>query len=205
MVVSGTKKNHLKKIKVLQQDFILCYKKENTKKIVEDCSNIAITHVSDISNIEEITALIPYYGTLFSCEEKAALLNNELHPKFKNFKTLKADKAPLKAAYFVRKDPRMFAADNTFINHLLTLCKSDNCSKNSSRYSEIFLEDLKTNEIDVIFLSSEPFPFKEKNSLDFKNHTENTNIILVNDEYFSWHGSRLLKAFDYFKELRKKL
>jgi iron complex transport system substrate-binding protein len=205
VIVGGTKNIHLEKIKVLQPDFILCNKEENTKKIVEDCSTIATTHVSDINTIEEIIALITYYGTLFSCEEKAALMNSALHAKFQDFKTFIADKATLKVVYFIWKNPWMVAANNTFINHLLAICKFDNCYKDSSRYPEIFLEDLKTKEIDVIFLSSEPFPFKEKNSLDFKNHAESTNIVLVDGEYFSWYGSRLLKAFDYFKELRKRI
>jgi iron complex transport system substrate-binding protein len=115
-----------------------------------------------------------------------------LKAEIKDFKTFVADKSTLKVVYFIWKNPWMIAAENTVINHLLALCKFDNCYKDKNRYPEIFLEDLKTKEIDVIFLSSEPFPFKEKNSLDFKNHTENTNIVLVDGEYFSWHGNRLL-------------
>jgi iron complex transport system substrate-binding protein len=205
VVVGGTKNIHLERIKELGPDFILCNKEENTKEIVDNCSKIATTHVSDICTIDDIIALTTYYGTLFSCEQKAASINEELNAKIKDFKNFLADKATLRVVYFIWKNPWMIAADNTFINHLLALCKFDNCYKHKSRYPEIFLEDLKTKEIDVIFLSSEPFPFKEKNSLDFKNHAENTNIVLVDGEYFSWYGSRLLKAFDYFKELRKRL
>ena len=205
VVVGGTKNIHIEKIKVLQPNFILCNKEENTKEIVENCRKIATTHVSDICTIKDIIALIVYYGTLFSCEEKALTLTKELQDKINDFKRFVKDKPSLKVVYFIWKNPWMIAANNTFINHLLELTKLENCYKSESRYPEILLEDLKTKEIDAIFLSSEPFPFKEKNNLDFKNHTENTNIVLVNGEYFSWYGSRLLKAFDYFKELRKRL
>jgi ABC-type Fe3+-hydroxamate transport system substrate-binding protein len=205
VIVGGTKNVHLEKIKALEPDFILCNKEENTKEIVENCSEIATTHVSDICTLTDIIALTTYYGTLFSCEKKAAIIKDELDAKIKDFKNFLADKATLKVVYFIWKNPWMVAADNTFINHLLALCKFDNCYKDKSRYPEISLEDLKTKEIDVIFLSSEPFPFKEKNSSNFKDHAENTNIVLVDGEYFSWYGSRLLKAFDYFKELRKRL
>jgi ABC-type Fe3+-hydroxamate transport system substrate-binding protein len=205
VVVGGTKNVHLEKIKALQPNFILCNKEENTKEIVENCGKIATTHVSDICTIEDIIALTAYYGTLFSCEEKALALTNELQGKIKDFKRFVQEKPTLKVVYFIWKNPWMIAANNTFINHLLELTKLENCYKSESRYPEIALEDLKTKEIDAIFLSSEPFPFKEENSLDFKNHTGNTNIVLVDGEYFSWYGSRLLKAFDYFKELRKRL
>ena len=205
VVVGGTKNIHLEKIKALQPDFILCNKEENTKEIVENCRKIATTHVSDISTIKDILALIVNYGILFSCEEKALMLTTKLRDKIKDFKHFVKDKPTLKVVYFIWKNPWMIAANNTFIHHLLELTKFENCYKSESRYPEITLENLKTKEIDVIFLSSEPFPFKEKNSLDFNNHTNNTSIVLVDGEYFSWYGSRLLKAFDYFKELRKRL
>ena len=205
VVVGGTKNINLEKIKTLQPNFILCNKEENTKEIVENCRKIATTHVSDICTIKDIIALTVYYGTLFSCEEKALTLTKELQDKIKDFTHFVKNKPTLKVVYFIWKNPWMIAANNTFINHLLELNKLENCYSSENRYPEITLEGLRTKEVDAIFLSSEPFPFKEKDSLDFKNHTENTNIVLVDGEYFSWYGSRLLKAFDYFKELRKSL
>ena len=205
VVVGGTKNIHLEKIKALQPDIILCNKEENTKEIVENCSLIATTHVSDICTIADILALIAYYGTLFSCEEKASNLTKALQDKIKDFKHFIKDKPKLKVVYFIWKNPWMVAANHTFINHLLELTKLENCYKNENRYPEISLDDLKTKKIDAVFLSSEPYPFKGKNTIDFKEVAINAKVILVNGEYFSWYGSRLLKAFDYFKELREKL
>jgi iron complex transport system substrate-binding protein len=205
VIVGGTKNIHLEKIKALQPDIILCNKEENTKEIVKNCSLITTTHVSDICTIKDILALIAYYGTLFSCEEKANILTKELQYKIKDFKHFIEDKPKLKVVYFIWKNPWMVAANHTFINHLLKLTKLENCYKKENRYPEIFLEDLRTKKIDAVFLSSEPYPFKGKNKLDFKEYAIDAKVILVNGEYFSWYGSRLLKAFDYFKELRKNL
>jgi iron complex transport system substrate-binding protein len=205
VIVGGTKNVHLEKIKALHPDFILCNKEENTKEIVDNCRKIATTHVSDICTIKDIIALIAYYGTLFSCEEKAFILTKELQDKIKGFENFVKDKPTLNVVYFIWKNPWMIAANNTFINHLLELTKLKNCYNSKSRYPEIALENLKTKKIDAIFLSSEPFPFKEEHRLDFKKHVKNTNIVLVDGAYFSWYGSRLLEAFDYFKELRKRL
>ena len=205
VIVGGTKNVHLEKIKALHPDFILCNKEENTKEIVENCRKIATTHVSDICTIKDIIALVAYYGTLFSCEEKAFILTKELQDKIKDFENFVKDKPTLNVVYFIWKNPWMIAANNTFINHLLELTKLKNCYNSKSRYPEIALENLKTKKIDAIFLSSEPFPFKEEHRLDFKKHVKNTNIVLVDGAYFSWYGSRLLEAFDYFKELRKRL
>jgi hypothetical protein len=58
---------------------------------------------------------------------------------------------------------------------------------------------------DVILLSSEPYPFKDKHITEFKALLPNAVIKLVDGELFSWYGSRLLHAPDYFSELIKDL
>lgn len=204
VVVGGTKNVHLEKIKALDPDFILCNKEENTKEIVENCSKITTTHVSDLFTIEDVIELIQYYATIFSCEERANFIIKELNAKVEDFKIFIENKPTLKVIYFIWKNPWMVAANNTFINHLLELNKFENCFKYKNRYPEIKLKDLELKQVDAILLSSEPFPFKENNFSDFNNYTENTKVILVDGEYFSWYGSRLIKAFEYFKELRER-
>jgi hypothetical protein len=58
---------------------------------------------------------------------------------------------------------------------------------------------------DYLFLSNEPFPFKEKHLEEYEKLFPNSKPVLVDGEIFSWYGSRLLKAPDYFLQLRKKL
>ena len=70
------------------------------------------------------------------------------------------------------------------------------------RYPQIENTELKTAEL--VFLSSEPFPFTEQHIQEFQNFTD-AKISCVDGEYFSWYGSRLLKAFDYFERLLKSL
>jgi hypothetical protein len=55
----------------------------------------------------------------------------------------------------------------------------------------------------LLLLSSEPFPFKQKHIDEIQPQLPDTKIILIDGEMFSWYGSRLLKAPTYFKELRK--
>lgn len=205
VIVGGTKNINLEKIKALKPDFILCNKEENTKEIVENCSVIATTHVSDLFTIEDVIDLIKYYATIFHCEKKATIIIDELRNTIKKFKIYIKDKSTLKVVYFIWKKPWMIAANNTFINHLLELNKFENCFKDQNRYPEIILEDLELKQVDAILLSSEPYPFKENDFSDFNNYTENIKVVLVDGEYFSWYGSRLLNAFEYFKELREKL
>jgi ABC-type Fe3+-hydroxamate transport system substrate-binding protein len=100
----------------------------------------------------------------------------------------------------------MVAGADNFINELLKLNHFENIYHNKGRYPEIELKQLRLDgDPDLIFLSSEPFPFKDEHFIEIGKHATNAKTILVDGEMFSWYGSRLLKAFDYFKKLHLKL
>lgn len=204
-IVGGTKIIKTDKIKSLSPDIIICNKEENTEEIVLACRKICATYVSDIYTIEDILYLIKDFGIIFNIEEKSTHLSREIQKKVTEFKEFIKDKNPIQVAYFIWKNPYMVAANNTFINTLLQLSGFKNIFDTEGRYPEINLYEIKeNNELDTVFLSSEPYPFKEN---DCKELSEllNKKVVIVNGEYFSWYGSRLLKAFDYFMKLRKKL
>lgn len=201
-IVGGTKSIHAEKIKALEPDIILCNKEENSKEIVEICSKIAPTHVSDIFTIDDNLELIKQYGKLFSVEKKALDICIEINLKLTDFNQFIKNKGSKKVVYFIWKDPWMAAGNTTFINHLLQLNKFDNIYQNKERYPEVNLEEMKLNDqLDFILLSSEPFPFGKDHILEIEKFTSKAKAILVDGEMFSWTGSRLLKAFDYFKSL----
>jgi ABC-type Fe3+-hydroxamate transport system substrate-binding protein len=205
-IVGGTKNIKIDKIKALQPDIIICNKEENTKAIVTNCKEITITYVSDIYTIADTLQLIHQFGKIFSCKKKAREIITSIIEKHNNFLALVNPQRIKNVAYFIWKKPWMVAANQTFINHLLKVNKFNNVFSEKERYPEIDLELLaKTNNLDAIFLSSEPYPFKEKDVLELQNKFKNTKIILVDGESFSWYGTRLLNAFAYFEQLHKSL
>jgi hypothetical protein len=68
----------------------------------------------------------------------------------------------------------------------------------NSRYPEITLNELEKAEL--ILLSTEPYPFKQHHVLELQKKLNRT-VKLVDGEYFSWYGSRMPAAFEYFKTL----
>ena len=204
-IIGGTKTINIEKVKELNPDIILCNKEENTKEIVELCEQIAPTHVSDIFTLDDTKELINQYGEVFDCKTESNKIIEKLNFLQNDFQEFIKNKAPKKVAYFIWKNPWMVAANNTFINHLLEINKFDNIYKNLERYPEVKIEEVSLNSnLDLILLSSEPYPFQEKHILEIGNTTK-TKTILVDGEMFSWYGSRLLKVFDYFKELHSNL
>ncbi|GAA3652844.1 ABC transporter substrate-binding protein [Flavivirga jejuensis] len=205
-IVGGTKQLHLDKIKALQPDIILCNKEENTKAIVEACESICNVHVSDIFIIDDSLELIRQYGAVFNKLEEASTVINNIESEIKDFNTFIKNKPQLKVVYFIWKTPWMVAGNNTFINYLLKLNKFENIFDNESRYPEIKLSKSTINkDVNIVLLSSEPYPFKEKHKRDIQEFYPNAKVILADGEMFSWYGSRLTKAFKYFKSLRLNL
>ena len=202
-IVGGTKQVHYDKIKALEPDIILCNKEENTKEIVEACEQICNVHVSDIFNINDNLELINQYGLLFNKSEDASRIIKDIQLKCANFKSFIEEKPTLKVVYFIWKNPWMVAGNNTFINYILHFNKFENVYNSKARYPEIELNKSELNEsVEVVLLSSEPFPFKEKHVAELQDYYPKAKIVLVDGELFSWYGSRLAKAFKYFETLR---
>lgn len=202
-IVGGTKNIKIDKITSLQPDFIICNKEENTKEIVNSCQLITTTYVSDICSLEDTLTLIHQFGQLFSCIEEAEEIIIRFVEKYNNFSDFIHPQPMLKVVYFIWKNPWMVAANHTFINHLLKINKFNNAFKNKERYPEINLKELtEIDNIDVILLSSEPYPFHKKDILNLQQQFPKIKIVLVDGESFSWYGTRLFKALDYFRQLR---
>jgi ABC-type Fe3+-hydroxamate transport system substrate-binding protein len=205
-IVGGTKNIKLEKIRDLNPDIILCNKEENTKEIVEACKQICPVHVSDIFDLDDAKKLIEDYGHFFNKKTESSIIIQEMDVKINDFLSYIKDKPLLKVAYFIWRAPWMVAANNTFIDYLLQLNKYDNIYANKERYPELEMNKIRLEgDPDLVFLSSEPYPFKEEHTLEIRQSTHHAKIVFVDGELFSWYGSRLLQSFDYFKKLRERV
>ncbi len=204
-IVGGTKTVHFDKIKALQPDIILCNKEENTLEIIDGLEYIAPVHISDIYTIEDCLELITMYGKMFSKENAAQAIIDKIQEKQSEFKMFIAGKPKRKAAYFIWKNPWMVAAKQTFIDYMLDVNGFENYYGNYKRYPEIILDKNHPETAGVVLLSSEPFPFKDEHANDLRSTFPDATIVVVDGEAFSWYGSRLIHAFDYFKKLHQNL
>ncbi|MEZ4802308.1 MAG: helical backbone metal receptor [Gelidibacter sp.] len=204
-IVGGTKAVHFDKIKALNPDIILCNKEENTKEMIQELEKMALVHISDIYTIDDCLELITMYGEMFSKEEKASQIIDHIKMKYEDFKNFIKARPILKTAYFIWQNPWMVAAKNTFINELLKLNNFENYYGELERYPEVILKINKKETADLVLLSSEPFPFKEKHKEELRQYFPHSKIVVVDGEAFSWYGTRLIEAFDYFKSLHQNL
>lgn len=218
-IVGGTKKVHFEKIRLLQPDIIICNKEENTQEIVDELRQICPVWVTNIVTIEDNFQMIADFGQLFNCRTEAQKWNDKLAFALSDFNNFIKDKPVKKVAYFIWANPYMVAGSDNYINEMLKLNRFENVYDTSNselaqqnnpevsgRYPEIEIKKMRMQgDPELVFLSSEPFPFQEEHAFEIGRYTHHAITIFVDGEMFSWYGSRLLKALDYFKILQKNI
>ncbi len=195
--IGGTKQLDITKIKALQPDLIIANKEENERSQIEELTNLCPVWISDISDLPTAIDMIERVGALVDKETEAKALGLSITQQFDN---LAITPLNLRAAYFIWRKPYMVAGKGTFIDSMLQKCGLVNAF-DDARYPEIDAAELKAAKPDVILLSSEPYPFKEKHIAEFKALLPSAITKIVDGEMFSWYGSRLLYAPEYFGEL----
>lgn len=197
--VGGTKKLKINLIRDLKPELIIGNKEENTKEDIENLKNIAPVWMSDIYSLEDSFEMIEELGLITNTHEKAQKIILNIKSEFSSVKTGKDKKTVL---YLIWKNPFFAAGAKTFIDDLIKKCGWINLCK-EDRYPEWKFE--AANQADYVFLSSEPYPFKEEDIAEIQTLCPNSKIMLVDGEMFSWYGSRLQLAPKYFQSLLDKL
>lgn len=202
--IGGTKTPSIEKITQLKPDLIIGNKEENDKESISRLKSICPVWMSDIVTIDQALEMIESIAHLTDTHEKARVLLTEIKGLLGDFQEfIKIHILPknLTALYMIWRKPFMAAGSDTFINSMLLESGFKNLLSNEGRYPVISAEQLKSKSPDIIFLSSEPYPFSNKHVLEIQEICPNSRVILVDGEMFSWYGSRLKLAFPYFKQL----
>jgi len=201
--VGGTKNYDLEKIKALQPDLIIGNKEENEQRQIEELMHLYPVWMSDIVTLKDACDMITAVGTLVGKQQQSTLLKLQIEYQFQKISSAAHLSDKISVAYFIWKKPYMVAGGTTFINEMLHICGFTNvfASHQSSRYPQISQEDLLAANPQLIMLSSEPYPFVEKHVQEFQRICPDAKIMIVDGEFFSWYGSRLVKASGYFTKL----
>lgn len=202
-VVGGTKTLHLDRIHALRPDLIVANKEENTREQVEELQRHYPVHVTDVVTLPDALAMIREVGALVGRGPGAEDMAQRITDNLSSFSS--PSSSPLSVAYFIWRKPYMVAAGGTFIDAMLGAAGFCNAFAGLDRYPEITLDVLQVARPDLIFLSSEPYPFSEKHVAKFQAVCPPARVLIVDGELFSWYGSRLLRAADYFRSLQEEI
>ncbi|HKK87293.1 MAG TPA: helical backbone metal receptor [Saprospiraceae bacterium] len=201
-IVGGTKNLRMDTIRALKPDLIIANKEENEKNQVMEMAEEFPVYVSVIRNFEEALEELESIAHCCDRREKGKAIVSDILKKKKSYPSPSND---VKAIYLIWKNPWMAAGGDTFIHHMMEKAGFHNMLKDQLRYPTMELEQMKALEPAYILLSSEPFPFKKNHCEELEKEFPASRVLLVDGELFSWYGSRLLKSFDYFEELRRDI
>lgn len=197
--VGGTKNVNLVRLLSLEPDLVLANKEENTLEDIKKIEKYVPVWVSDIKTLADAQRMITDIGELVNKVENAARLNDQIAIEFKNFVK---PAQPKSVVYLIWNNPMMTISPDTFIWEMLNHAGFEHVRIESAlRYPEIALDQVIQLKPELLFLSSEPFPFAEKHVEKFKQLLPDSSVHLVDGELFSWYGSRMLKAPSYFSNL----
>ena len=197
--VGGTKKVDLDKVRALKPDLIIGNKEENERKEIQALEQEFPVWMSDVRDFNGALDMIGAVGEITGTKDRADEITGGIAQAFG---ALEPMAEPRTVAYFIWRRPYMVAGHGTFVNDMLLRLGLVNVfDERDARYPEISAQDLAEAGPEVILLSSEPYPFQQEHIEEFKEICPDARVVLVDGEYFSWYGSRLLKTPAYFAGL----
>ena len=203
-IVGGTKNVKISQVAALQPTLILANYEENTEADVNALRRIAPVHITDVKTLPDALIMIREIGGLVGREAEADALARQIGASFAALRPVMGGE-PVSVAYLIWRKPWMVAARDTFIDAMLAEAGFRNAFANQVRYPVVTEAHLKRAAPNLIFLSSEPYPFGQKHADELTACCPAARIQLVDGELFSWYGSRLLYSAAYFAELRSNL
>lgn len=198
--IGGTKNISVEKIREIKPDLIIGNKEENTETDIQQLKEIAPVWMSDIDTLQHSVDMILEIGKITNREKESQQLTKAIQQNF--FKLSQKISKKWTCLYFMWKEPYFTVGKNTFIDAMIESCGGINL-QTEARYPE--WDFTKSVNPDVILLSSEPYPFNESHLDFFRKKYPQSKVILVDGEYFSWYGSRLEKAPEYFEKILQEI
>lgn len=215
--IGGPKNPDIGAILALNPDSVIANIEENEKEDINRLENEGIpVFVTYPRTVKDSLTLIRTLGLITGSEQTA----ESFYKKAENVvqRTLKqADSITHRPTviYLVWRKPYMSINKDTYIHNVITLCGGINIyAGRPDRYPEITIEDIVNEQPDIIFLPSEPFPFKKKHVKEFMHYgtipaVSNNKVLTVEGELFSWYGIRMIFGLPYvikiFAEYNKNI
>ncbi len=196
--IGGTKNLQIQKIKSLKPDLIIASKEENVQEQIEILAELFPVYLTDVGNYEEAVKMILNIGEITSKTTEAKTLITAIQV---GFNSIRKPSQQIKTAYFIWKDPFMTVGAGTFINDIMNRLGLQNVFSHFERYPQVTLQDVATAHPQLILLSSEPYPFKEKHIKEIQAYLPSAKIVLADGEMFSWYGSRMKYMPVYFNNI----
>lgn len=194
--VGGTKSVDIGKVEALAPTHVIVNVDENEKPTAEAIArfvpHLVVTHpLAPLDNLE----LYRQLGAAFGREREAEQLCARFQKAYED--ALSRSYTERKVLYLIWKDPWMTVSRDTYISRTLALFRLNTLPLEAlARYPKLALNEPWLSAIELALVSSEPYPFREKNLHEVSARLGKP-AVLVDAEMTSWYGSRAIRGLDY--------
>ncbi len=203
--VGGTKNPKVGRIVALEPDLVLMNEEENRADDAAALRGAGVTvHSSMPRTAQETANMVRSIAMAIGRDDAGERIARDIEQRAERVQEAARGLAPVRYAYLIWRDPWMSVSDDTFIAALLGLAGGRNvCGDAGERYPAITPAQLHDAQPDVVFLSSEPFPFQDKHADELAQLTgmPRGRFVHADGELLSWHGSRTPAGIDYAEQL----
>jgi ABC-type Fe3+-hydroxamate transport system substrate-binding protein len=201
--IGGTKDVNIEKIRKLAPTHLIVNIDENEKPTVDALAefipHIIVTHpITPLDNLD----LYHLFGAVFHAQTKAENLCRDLQQAYDALQAQRNNKLQ-RVLYCIWKDPWMTVARDTYIAQMLALINLQQweCENSTLRYPIFTWTPQLVEDIDLIFLSSEPYHFTDEHC-DALEKQCGKPVQLIDGEMLSWYGSRAIAGLRYLHNLQ---
>ena len=206
--VGGTKTVRLDRLRRLEPTHVIVNVDENRKEDVEAIESFAphviVTHPLEPSDNPGLYRLL---GSIFSREEAAERLAAAFADGLAAVNEAAARLPPRRVLYLIWKEPWMTVSQDTYISRTLDLVNWETVAHDPGvRYPEVALGEALFAGVDLVLLSSEPYPFKPEHAALVRAAPGGTRVptALIDAEMVSWYGSRAIRGLGYLAEFARR-
>ena len=199
--VGGTKDPKVARIVALRPDLVLVNEEENRREDAEALRAAGVPlHVSFPRDADETADMVRDIARALERPTEGERIATDIERRAERVRRAALGRAPVRWAYLIWRDPYMTVNADTFVHAMLSLPGGVNVfADEPTRYPAVDAARLAAAEPDVVLLSSEPFPFRDRHvdELAERSGLPRDRIRLVDGELLSWHGSRTPAGVDY--------
>lgn len=207
--IGGTKTPDLGRIVALAPTHVVMNVDENresdARALSERGVTVVTTHPLDpIDNLK----LYRLLGGIFDAREPAQRMADEFGVAHARLSALGRRQPTRRALYLIWRNPYMTISNDTYISRMLARAGLETAAPRSEdRYPQVEMTPRSVAEVDVILLSSEPYPFKSRHADEIRDALGSScpAIVDIDGEMTSWYGSRAIQGCRYLADFVTRL
>ena len=222
--VGGTKTPRLDRIRALEPTHVIVNVDENRREDADALAafvpSVIVTHPL---GPRDNPALYRLVGGIFASVEATERLCSAFERALSGLESAARGLTERRVLYLVWRDPWMTVSRDTYVSRTLALVNFRTIGHDPGRrYPELVLDAALLAGVDLVLLSSEPFPFKSRHIAEIRSLASARGpagpgkvrhgdpgetrsqagmrcptIRLFDGEMASWYGSRAIRAMDY--------